>query len=442
MPCSVCGQYGPVLERAKETVRGVPGSQGTGVGLTNANEEAFWSYGLQNGLTCPLCPECAHQATSAATALLREETTHYRLGDAVCIAWTRRPVAFDLLSDLTNPDPAHVRDLIASVRTGQRQPAIEDNAYYACWLAARDGRLIVRGWLEGTVEQAQQNSARWFTEQAIVDAVSAETRYYKLGALAYATLRQITDNTKEDQGETSAKTTNSLLTAACQDLLAAALTGAPIPRPLLGRTLERCRRGDRIEDKKTKTLTVRRVTPARAALIKLALSRGGYTIMPEIDLTNTHPAYLCGRLLAVLQAIQHRALGYSVGRTVLETYYGRAATHPGLVLPALVSQARQHLGTMRRGGGSGTGAAIYWDRALQDIFVLFDAQGGFPPSLKPLEQGLFQLGFYQQEAEHERRRKENKLKKAAQGQTVDDLDALDQDDDEAQQPITDIPAAS
>ena len=68
---------------------------------------------------------------------------------------------------------------------------------------------------------------------------------------------------------------------------------------------------------------------ARAALIKLALlsQNNDYPedCMVQLDLNNTEPGYRCGRLLAVLERAQGRAIR-NLNTTIVDRFYGTASS--------------------------------------------------------------------------------------------------------------------
>ena len=109
----------------------------------------------------------------------------------------------------------------------------------------------------------------------------------------------------------------------------------------------------------------------------------------SLDLTNRQPAYLLGRLLAVIDHIQQDALG-SVNASLVDRYYGSASSTPGVVFPSLLRRSQHHLSKLRK---EKTGLAVNREKLLQE------AMGGlqsFPRTLTLQAQGLFALGFHHQ----------------------------------------------
>src|SRR5207249_2587154 len=116
-------------------------------------------------------------------------------------------------------------------------------------------------------------------------------------------------------------------------------------------------------------------------------------------------AYLCGCLLALLEAIQRRASssGRGVGVTLVDRFYGTASTAPAAVFANLINMAtKAHLPKLRREGKDFfrtrsmhlKDKAIHIDELMADCCDAINEAGGFPPPLTPEQQAQFALGFY------------------------------------------------
>lgn len=166
------------------------------------------------------------------------------------------------------------------------------------------------------------------------------------------------------------------------------------------------------------------LSQSRFALIKLILVRN--KSLPKLSdgkeggfmqLADTHDAaYTCGRLLAVLEALQNRARVARKAKSersktdrpgagVIERCYGRASTAPGLVFPLLLGLSRHHLSKLQKGTDSDQKAATAFERQKTEILARLAADGNvpnappdFPKLLDLVRQGRFALGFYHQKA--------------------------------------------
>lgn len=103
----------------------------------------------------------------------------------------------------------------------------------------------------------------------------------------------------------------------------------------------------------------------------------------------THPAYVLGRLFAVLEKAQREAIGQNINATIKDRYFTSACAAPASVFPTLLRLAHHWTAKAEYGGLS--------DRRIQDLLNMLDATP-FPSRLTLDEQGVFVLGYYHQRA--------------------------------------------
>ena len=368
MQCLVCGHDRPVLERLQAKIKGIPGGQTSGTSLISANSPAFESYGLNASLVAPTCSRCGEGFTRGLNALLASEQNRMISGGGAFVFWTKEEIGFNFLTAIEDPKPSQVQALLETVRNG-RWTDIDQGPFYALSLSASGGRAVVRDWLDTTVGNAKRHLAAWFQMQRITSPSEDETRYYGLRALALATVREARD----------------LPVTTPRSLMRSAVTGAPLPGNILHQVLRR----NHAEGT---------VTRQRAALIKLALlSRNnpepeGY--MVQLDPNNTEPAYLCGRLLAILERAQRAAIR-NLNTTIVDRFYGTASTAPQSVFGRLMKGVQAHLSTLER---DNRGAYHAIQSQLENVMSGLNT---FPKVLTLEQQGIFSLGYYHQRA-HDR----------------------------------------
>jgi len=121
-----------------------------------------------------------------------------------------------------------------------------------------------------------------------------------------------------------------------------------------------------------------------------------------------HPAYKCGRLLAVIERIQGAAIG-NPNATLTDRYYGSASTTPASVFGVLLRMTQPHLSKLRK---QREGLAIFLERTLQDAMP-----DCFPTTLSLTEQSFFALGYYHQRREFFKSRADDEQ---AAGETADE----------------------
>lgn len=383
MQCLVCGEMRPPVERLPIVIKGIPGGQATGLTLISANAAAFESYGLIASLIAPTCEACGERFGNALNDLLREKKTHIVIPPLAYVFWLRDPTATDLdIPDLMDAEPAQVKNLLQAARRGRVESTlIEDTtAFYAATLSASGARVVLRDWIETSVEAARQNLTRYFTLHQILD-YQGQLRYFPLYSLINATINRDTQEKPQPQvGEA---------------LMRVALHGGELPISLLYKVVQRIRAS-------------RNVQPVQAALIKMVLLSQHDTTIPDDERENymttvseheKDAAYLCGRLLAQLDYIQHRALG-KVNATIVDRFYGTASVSPSVVFPRLLKGAIPHLASIRpdhnTNSKSYSASLSYPDKELAR---LLEHLSSFPSMLTLEEQGRFALGFYHQKAQ-------------------------------------------
>ncbi len=112
--------------------------------------------------------------------------------------------------------------------------------------------------------------------------------------------------------------------------------------------------------------------------------------MERLDTSCKSPGYLCGRLLAELEAAQYQAVRPKA--TLVDRYYGAASASPAIVFGNLLRGSQAHMAKLRKEKPSAYTAI---DARIQDI--LSDLCE-FPKTLNLKEQALFALGYYHQKA--------------------------------------------
>ena len=104
---------------------------------------------------------------------------------------------------------------------------------------------------------------------------------------------------------------------------------------------------------------------------------------------STIPAYLLGRLFAVLEKIQQEAIG-DVNASIKDRYFTSACASPASVFPILLRLSQHHISKV---------GAYYHDKRIEAILGKLDVEKNpIPAHLSLDDQGVFVLGYY-----HERK---------------------------------------
>lgn len=366
MPCIICGEKCMPVSPHPGKIKGIPGGQTSGMALISANSAAFESYGLTRSVIAPTCSACVERYVVAANDLIQGENTRLRVGPLIYLFWTRKETGFSPVALISRPAPDEVKALISSAWKGSEYAALDPIAFYATAFSASGARVAVRDWLEATIGNVQGNLARWFMLQQMVDPYGDEGRPYGI----YPLCASLYHDANRD-----------MVANVPQALVRVALKGGRLPEWLLCQAVRRNR-------------AEQGVTRPRMALIKMVLlsgEKGKEETMQQLELNNTDPAYLCGRLFAVLESVQRAAMP-NINTTIADRFFGTASSAPASVFGRLMRGAQSHLGKLRR---EKKGAYGGLQQRLEEVQQNLEY---YPTTLSLPEQGLFALGYYHQRA--------------------------------------------
>lgn len=260
---------------------------------------------------------------------------------------------------------------------------LSDERFYLLLLSPNKGRIAVRDWISVSLGTLRHNLTQFLDALRIVGPDGAEPRSF--------TIPMILDALKRPKSKLADASDT-------RGLLRAAYLGEHPDWALLARALIRfCSALRGLDDRPSGAREL--PPPLRfhicAAVLKLFCVFGKENAS-DMTTLEEHPAYLCGRLLAVLEEIQRRAAGKTkLNVTLVERLYSAAALTPAATLSAAMNRAQAgHLPKLRREGRRYEQV----QQLLQGIFQALVDQGGMPNALTPVEQAKFALGYYTQRA--------------------------------------------
>ena len=382
--CLVTGKSDqPIALTHNPKVRRVPNTQAFGAAIVSFDKGAFASYGFEQSLNASTSTRAATAYCTALNAMLDREDHSIRLGQASCCFWTRNETdatsAWGALLD--QADPKAVADFLKSPWAGHERDALRQEQFHAVTLAGNSGRIVVRHWIETTLERATENLRRWFGDLEL-EPVRLPTGREKMAPLALFRLACTTVREAKDlQPEITAQLFRAALEGAAPSLT--------LLHPMLNRlSIDMARNG-----------STALLKHSRFALAKLILNRNRKEKTMEIteqqDVKAEDAAYQCGRLLAVLAEAQAKAHDYQLeGAGVTERYFGTAMASPASVFPILLKLNRHHLNKISK-SDKYRGHGRFLDEAIQDVLTKVNQ---FPRTLDLHAQGRFAIGFYQQKA--------------------------------------------
>jgi len=389
--CLVTGESGPIA-RIHESVKGVKGAQSSGASIVSFNKESFTSYGKSQGENSPVSSKVAASYITVLNYLLKRERQCIQIGDATVVFWAQASrmdeaaAAEDLFAAFINPEDedlreaAKVHDALELVR--QSTPLkdldarlIEGTRIFILGLAPNASRLSIRFWETDTLDAFARRLAKHYEDLRL------EPSPWKTPPAVW---RLLLATAPSRDGRAKSEDVPPHLAG---ELARAILTGGRYPYSLLGNIIMRMRAdGD--------------ISGTRVALVKGVLTRFtrlgnigtiGGEIPVSLDINNTDPGYLLGRLFASLEGVQRGALGKNVNATIRDRYYGAASATPASIFPVLLRNTQNHLSKIRK---EKAGLAVNMEKEIGEIIGLLGTS--FPKNLKLEAQGHFAIGYYHQ----------------------------------------------
>lgn len=376
--------------RIHDKIKGIKGGNSVGAVLVNFNSSAFESYGKSQSMNSGISEKAMKKYTSSLNKLLADPMHHIYSDDMTVVFFAMKhddKAECDLFNGYLNSSNAVTED-----STKADVKAVSENIYH-------EGQTGNAQALDKDVDNGVDFFVAGFTPNGsrICQKFMVRNKFGK-----------IIDNVKQHQqdmaicgsnGEiplwrinkelVSPNSANAISPALQSDMFQAILNGTNYPYTLLETVVRRvCTDSDTDSNNKIK------INEVRAGLIKAFINRKSringdkeeitMTLNPE----NTNPAYLCGRLFAVLEKIQLEATDVKLNRTIKDAYFSSASSRPALIMPRLIDLSNYHLRKLKEG------RAIYFSKLINEI--MGKIKDSLPTNLSIMEKGEFQLGYFQQ----------------------------------------------
>ena len=380
--CLVTGNVEPAA-RLHPAIKGVDGAQSSGAAIVSFNDEAYTSFGADQGANAPVGARTAFAYSTALNTLLDRNSARQRrlkIANSTVVFWADgdRDSANDierLFAESFDPPTsgdteAELRTALADLADGRAAAGKYDPAtrVFVLGLAPNAARLSVRFWQTEALDSLARNILRFW------EAVRIEPMPWKGPPAAWSLLYESALG-----GE--AKTISPRLAG---ELMRAVLGGQPLPRSLMNAVILRIRAGGRVNGR-------------RVAICKAVVNGNREQEIIPVALNPDHPdpAYRLGRLFAMLEQAQRGALGRNISATIKDQYFTAASATPARVFPLLLRNSAHHLSRMRKSGSGGWATTI--EKTVQQIYSGLGPE--LPGSFNLDSQGLFMAGYYHQ-SEH------------------------------------------
>lgn len=410
--CAICGARAKLIGKIPLGVKLVGNSP-----LHSFNQASFPSFvsGASPEKTAHigLCFRCADTASRAFNYLSQSDQHRKRilsdknkrdaLTNQIALFWVKAPAPLEagketldaarlseMLSQLLQDDAPRdnstksaPRATLAQMeallqlpwRTREAALNLDDYGFYLAVLSPNVGRIALREWIDTSLENLKQSMAQFLEATRIISPKGDEPKPHSIAEL----LRALDSHNP-----------NHL-----RGLLHTAYLGHEPPPGIKQAAIPALRNAHILGEPKESWRY-----QALMALIKLVMFHGSKEArnMEKLNPQRKHPAYLSGRLLAVLEEAQKRSQDYKINRTLVEKFYGAASTAPAATFGLL----------MRTAAVSHLQKAGSLNPRVEEIVSALDDSGGFPKTLTLEEQAEFALGFYHQRADFRAKSKEKK----------------------------------
>lgn len=406
--CLITGAQ-TVPERLHPVIKGVNGSQSSGAYLVSFNQDAFGSYGKEQGANAPVSREAAARYGAALNALLRpggRNRLARGIGDSTVVFWADASNAEaedtasaveDIFASLfggaadTAEAPEHddsdaqsaakVRDVLAAIAAGRAtdiNPKLSPGVrFHVLGLAPNAARLAVRFWMSDRFDHFAQALLAHMQDLEI-----SPTPRFWTGRKGPPEIWRLMVKTTAVQEKFE-----NVPPQLAGDLARSVLNGTPYPRTWLTTVITRLRAGDPPAGRGEKDIGW------HAAAIKACINRNPNEENLPVALDPDYPneAYQLGRLFAVLEAAQRTALGPNVNATIVDRYYASASSTPARVFPSLLRGARVHLADLKKRNRGG-----WIEHRLNSIIERLSPELAL--TLRLEDQGRFAVGYYHERA--------------------------------------------
>ena len=362
----------------------IAGSQAIARLVSFQVNSGYDSYGKQKGLNAPMSREAEASYTTALNRLLGKGSQNkFIIGNRTFVFWgstnseatiilenalAKELNGFGSDTDETEEDDPNERveavmRTFRSIYSGDVPGALTDR-FYILGLAPNSARIAVTHWSDSPLKDFASNMLQHHEDMEIADRRFIKKPYTGL----YNILRAITVNGK----------VTDLKSNLPEAIVKSIVEGRPYPYPLMQQVILRIHADHKIDT-------------VRAAIIKAYLNRKDRSKQKQLtvmlDKEERNIGYLCGRLFAVFEYTQRKALGIS---TIADKYLGSAMSSPATVFPTLSRLAVHHLNKI-----NSQGFKIYIEKIEQEILAKMPTPV-FSSRLGIEDQGGFVIGYHLQ----------------------------------------------
>lgn len=391
--CCITGDMEPIA-RIHNKIMKFPGGNATGSALVGFNAESAESYCKVQSYNSNISKTAMLKYTTAMNALVQDKTKYTRIHDMTVLHWAVSEDdlydhivdagVFSGFTDEGGVDADDTGEALKSIWTRARGVVLRGESlsfideidpsvsFYMVGIKPNTSRLAVKFMYHDRFGEVLKNIIMHQADMAM----SEDARPISLWHIE-----------KELHIPASSENSRTADPPLISGLFDSIMKGYPYPPGLLAAVIRRIKSDSDGDDNKFIKLNQTRAGIIKACLNRKARLQGKQEeIKMALDTTNTNPAYLCGRLFAVLEKLQIEASGSTLNRTIKDAYFASACCTPSAIFPRLIKLAQYHIPKAKNGR--------FWNNMIGEITALMD--GSFPRTLTLENQGRFVLGYYHQ----------------------------------------------
>lgn len=356
--CMVTGNREPAAG-LHPNIMNVYGGSSMGQPLVSFNLDAALSY-KQTKETCAVMGKhTVYAYTTALNELLRNTSNVRVLGDTTVVCWTKdyNGETNRCILQYMFGEPVEHEEILENV--------CENEPFYILGVAPNAGRLKIKFFYESSFGSMRENVEKFQEELRIVKPVFETDENISMWKL----LKETVFNGSKDVSATP---------RLAADMEKSVFLGYKYPVELYQNVLSRIYRE-------------KAVTYRKAAIIKAYLVRNGKnvkrgTLMAELNEECKDIPYTMGRLFALLEELQERAID-GVTTTITKRYFSNASILPGQTYPILLDLAGHHLRKIKK-----ISVKTYFEKEIEKMLQVIGPK--FPIRFTQEEKGSFMLGYY------------------------------------------------
>jgi len=382
----------------------IVGGQPSGSTLVSFDKEAFESYGLEQSTNAAMGAQAVSTYVKVLDTLIQKAPRP--LAGIMFLHWYKEAIPdeddcfMELYSSEGKAEEKAADRLVEAVYSADREgkrDAISGNKYYILLVSASGGRVMIRDYMEGDYTELYNKVNSWFEDNRLVDPTGGGlTRNQKMFTILCRLLPFRSSESIKDLLSRIDKELPSI----SHSILQSIIKSTPLPECVAARALNYIRsKMQQSDDEEGKQFA--NLDHIACGLLKAWYNRrinniskeGVHKMSNELDTRNMSPAYLAGRMMAVLAEIQRKANeGKELNAGIIDRYYTSASNSPSLVIGRLVGLAQHHLANIKN-----RYEAERFEKILSKISVDLSVDK-LPKTLSLEGKTEFALGFYYQKA--------------------------------------------